>query len=83
MVLLYKPSSSLMMHRTDSIDLAVVLKGQTEVAYPGEGGDVQTITLKEGDFIVQNGAFHEWRNRSKNHCVILMFIIAAKRKSQS
>lgn len=69
------------MHRTDSIDLAVVLKGETDIAYPGEDGQVHTITVREGDFIVQNGAFHEWRNRSNDYCVILLFIVAAERKA--
>src|ERR1700760_396348 len=46
------------MHRTDTIDLAVVLKGEVDIAYPGEDGQIQTVTANEGDFFVQNGAFH-------------------------
>ncbi|HEX4114128.1 MAG TPA: cupin domain-containing protein [Stellaceae bacterium] len=68
------------MHRTDSIDLTVVLKGETDVAYLGEDGQLREITIREGDFIVQKGAFHDWRNRSKEHCVILVVILAAERK---
>jgi hypothetical protein len=69
------------MHRTDSIDLAIVLKGESDIAYPGEDGQLREIHIREGDFIVQNGAFHEWRNRSKEYCVILVFIVAAERKA--
>ena len=69
------------MHRTDSIDLGVVLKGETDIDYPGEDGQVHTITIREGDFIAQNGAYHEWRNRSNDYCVILIFIVAAERKA--
>jgi hypothetical protein len=68
------------MHRTDSIDLGVVLKGETDIDYPGEDGQVHTVTVREGDFIAQNGAYHEWRNRSNDYCVILIFIVAAERK---
>ncbi len=67
------------MHRTDTIDLAVVLKGEVEIAYPGEDGQVHTTTAKEGDFFVQNGAFHEFHNRSDDPCVILMVVFGAER----
>ena len=69
------------MHRTDTIDLAVVLKGEVDIAYPGEDGQVHTTTAKEGDFFVQNGAFHEFHNRSNDPCVILMFVFGAERKA--
>jgi hypothetical protein len=69
------------MHRTDTIDLAVVLKGEVDIAYPGEDGQVHATTAKEGDFFVQNGAFHEFRNRSSDPCVILMFVFGAERKA--
>jgi hypothetical protein len=69
------------MHRTDTIDLAVVLKGEVDIAYPGEDGHVHTTTAKEGDFFVQNGAWHEFHNRSDDPCVILMFVFGAERKA--
>jgi oxalate decarboxylase/phosphoglucose isomerase-like protein (cupin superfamily) len=69
------------MHRTDTVDLAVVLKGEVDIAYPGENGQVHTTTAKEGDFFVQNGAFHEFHNRSDDPCVILMFVFGAERKA--
>jgi oxalate decarboxylase/phosphoglucose isomerase-like protein (cupin superfamily) len=69
------------MHRTDTIDLAVVLKGEVDIAYPGEDGQIQTVTANEGDFFVQNGAFHEFHNRSDEPCVILMFVFGSERKA--
>ena len=42
------------MHRTDSIDLVVVISGEGEMAYPDEEGQMKEIHLKLGDFIVQN-----------------------------
>ena len=69
------------MHRTDSIDLALVISGECDMAYPGEDGQLEEIHLKPGDFIVQNGAFHEWRNRSGAHCVIYIVLFGAERKA--
>lgn len=68
-------------HRTDTIDLAVVLKGEVDIAYPGEDGQMHATTAKEGDFFVQNGTFHEFHNRSDDPCVILMFVCGAERKA--
>jgi hypothetical protein len=48
------------MHRTDSIDLVVVISGEGDMSYPDEDGKLKEIHLKVGDFVVQNGNFHEW-----------------------
>jgi len=71
------------MHRTDTIDLAVILKGEIDLAYPAEDGQVQVITATEGDVIVQNGAFHEWRNHSSDYCVVLFVVFGTDRASSS
>ncbi len=68
------------MHRTDSIDLVVVLSGEGAMAYPDEEGQLKEVQLKPGDFIVQNGNFHEWRNRSKAQFVVLIVVLGAERK---
>ena len=69
------------MHRTDSIDLVVVIGGEGELAYPDEDGQLKEIHLKVGDVIVQNGNFHEWRNRSGAHFVVLIVTLGAERKA--
>ncbi len=69
------------MHRTDSIDLALVNSGEGELAYPDEDGQLKEIHLKPGDFIVQNGAFHAWRNRSAAHFVVFIVTLGAERKA--
>jgi len=69
------------MHRTDSIDLVVVISGEGELVYPDEDGQLKEIHLKVGDFIVQNGNFHEWRNRSGAHFVVLIVALGAERKA--
>ena len=69
------------MHRTDSIDLVVVISGEGEMAYPDEDGKLKEIHLEVGDVIVQNGAFHEWRNRSGAHFVVVIVTLGAARKA--
>ena len=69
------------MHRTDSIDLVVVISGEGEMVYPDENGQLKEIHLKPGDFIVQNGNFHEWRNRSGADFVVFLIVLGAERKA--
>jgi mannose-6-phosphate isomerase-like protein (cupin superfamily) len=45
-------------HRTDTIDLDVIVEGEIELALP-DGGPVR---LSAGDCIVQRGTWHKWRN---------------------
>jgi Cupin domain len=69
------------MHRTDSIDLVIVISGEGEMSYPDEDGELKEIHLKVGDFVVQNGNFHEWRNRSGAPFVVLIVTLGAERKA--
>lgn len=69
------------MHRTDSIDLAIVLDGEVNSGYPGEDGQVHELTMKTGDLIVTNGTFHSWHNRSDKDCTILFVVLGAERKA--
>lgn len=67
------------MHRTDSIDLVIVISGEGDMGYPDEDGQLKEVHLKPGDFIVQNGNFHEWRNRSAEHFVVVIVTLGAER----
>ena len=67
------------MHRTDTIDLIMVLEGETNVAYPGEDGNEHEITITAGDFLTHNGTFHRWHNRSTETCTLLIVVLAAER----
>ena len=69
------------MHRTDTVDLLMVLEGEMNVAYPSEEGGEFEITIKAGDFITHNGTFHRWHNRSNENCVLLALPFAAERKA--
>jgi hypothetical protein len=44
------------MHRTDSIEIGVVVSGEVTV----EAGDGEKVVLRSGDVYVQNGALHNW-----------------------
>jgi uncharacterized protein YjlB len=68
-------------HRTDTIDLISVIRGEINVGYPGEDGQVHEITIKAGDVVVHNGTFHNWHNRSTKDCLMLLVVIGAERKT--
>jgi hypothetical protein len=69
------------MHRTNSIDLVVVIEGEMSIAYPVGGGELQEITITAGDFIVHNGTFHTWHNRTTKDCVMLFVVIGTDRQT--
>ena len=69
------------MHRTDSIDLAIMLGGEVNAGYPGEDGMVHEVTMKTGDLMITNGTFHSWHNRSGKDCTMLFVVFAAERKT--
>jgi mannose-6-phosphate isomerase-like protein (cupin superfamily) len=58
------------MHRTQSVDYALVLDGEiTLVLDEGE------VLMKAGDFLVERGTNHAWANRSGKPCRILFVLI--------
>lgn len=63
------------MHRTLSLDYAVVLSG--EIVCRLDGGEEKTV--KAGEFLVQRGVNHEWHNRLDIPCRV-MFVMTAAQK---
>jgi len=59
-----------MMHRTETVDYAVVLEG--EITLILDEGDVQ---LKQGDVVIQRGTSHAWSNRSGKNVKMLYVLI--------
>lgn len=53
------PGAEVPIHRTESIDYAVVLDGEMTLIM--DGGE--EVTLRRGDVIVQRGTAHAWANR--------------------
>ena len=69
----FAPGVAPRVHRTDSIDYAVVISGEIDMEL-----DDSVVHLKAGDVLVQRGTIHNWVNRSSAPCVIAFVLIDAK-----
>jgi mannose-6-phosphate isomerase-like protein (cupin superfamily) len=67
------------MHTTDSVDYGVVISGEITL----ELDDGATVSLKQGDCVVQNGTRHAWRNGSPTPCVMAFVLVGATREGRS
>jgi quercetin dioxygenase-like cupin family protein len=70
----YEPGVTPRMHRSDSIDYAVVLEG----AITMQLDDGVEVTLNAGDTLVQRGTIHNWTNKGSVACVVAFVLIDAK-----
>jgi mannose-6-phosphate isomerase-like protein (cupin superfamily) len=59
-----------LMHRTETIDYAIVLSGQITMVM-----DDQDVHLEAGDVLIQCGTNHAWSNRSKEPCMVAFILI--------
>jgi quercetin dioxygenase-like cupin family protein len=62
------------MHRTRSVDYAIVLSGEIWAVM-----DVGETLLRAGDCLVQRGTNHAWSNRSDDTCLVAFILVDAKR----
>jgi hypothetical protein len=60
------------MHRTDTVDYAVVLQGSITMLL-----DDEDVELSVGDVVIQNGTNHAWSNRATTPCLIAFVLIDA------
>jgi mannose-6-phosphate isomerase-like protein (cupin superfamily) len=60
------------MHRTDTVDYAVVLQGSITMLL-----DDEDVELSVGDVVIQNGTNHAWANRGTTPCLIAFVLIDA------
>lgn len=67
------PPRSPFMHRTKSIDYAIVMSGEIVMLL-----DDSEVHLKTGDVLIQQGTNHAWENRSGENCRIAFVLIDAK-----
>jgi len=58
------------MHRTDTVDYAIVLSGEIYMLM-----DEEDVLLKTGDTVVQRGTNHAWANRGTEPCVMAFILI--------
>jgi naringenin degradation protein FdeH len=61
------------MHRTKSIDYAIVLKGEIDMLL-----DEGEVHVRAGDVLIQRGTNHAWVNRGNEPCRIVFVLIDAK-----
>jgi hypothetical protein len=61
------------MHRTRSLDFAIVLSGEIWAIM-----DVGEKKMVAGDMLVQRGTNHAWANRSEKPCHVAFILIDAK-----
>jgi quercetin dioxygenase-like cupin family protein len=73
-VLELAPGNEHRVHRTDSIDYAVVMSGEIDMEL--ETGDF--VHLRTGDTLVQRGTIHNWVNNGNEPCRIAFILIDAK-----
>ena len=60
------------MHRTDTVDYAVVLQGSITMLL-----DDEDVELSAGDVVIQDGANHAWANRGHAPCLMAFVLIDA------
>jgi uncharacterized cupin superfamily protein len=58
------------MHRTPSVDYAIVLSGEIDMLL-----DDSEVHMKAGDIMVQQGTNHAWVNRSNDFCRLAFVLI--------
>ena len=63
------------MHRTDSLDYAVILTGEIYMMM-----DEDEVLLKAGDTVVQQGTNHAWSNRGTEPCQIAFILCDAVKR---
>jgi mannose-6-phosphate isomerase-like protein (cupin superfamily) len=66
------PSRHAYMHRTKSVDYAIVLSGEIDMLL-----DDSEVHLKAGDVLIQQATNHAWVNRSQAFCRIAFMLIDA------
>ena len=67
------PATHPMMHRTRTLDYAVILSGEIDMML-----DDTTVHLKAGDVVVQQATNHAWINRGTQPCRILFVLMDSK-----
>ena len=61
------------MHRTESLDYAIVLSGAVDM----ELDDGEIVHLTAGDVVVQRGTVHNWINNGTEPCMMAYVLISA------
>ena len=68
-----RPPSHPMMHRTRSLDYAIIMSGEIDMLL-----DDSVVHLKAGDVVVQQATNHAWVNRGKEPCRVAFILIDSR-----
>jgi quercetin dioxygenase-like cupin family protein len=71
-VIEFAPGSESELHRTETLDYAIVLDGEIEMPL-----DEEVVQLRAGDIVVQRGTNHAWRNRGNVPARVAFVLIDA------
>jgi quercetin dioxygenase-like cupin family protein len=71
----YPPGTPGRMHRTDSVDYVICLKGRMRMEM-----DDSAVVLRPGDVLVQQGTNHAWVNEGDETCRLAFVLMDAKPK---
>lgn len=69
----FGPGNAARVHRTDSIDYAVVMSGEIDMQL--DAGE--SVHLQAGDVVVQRGTIHNWVNTGTHPCAVAFVLIDA------
>ncbi len=70
----FEPGVAARVHRTESIDYAIVLSGEMDMELEND----EVVHIRQGDVIVQRGTVHNWVNSGTEPCVMAFILIHAK-----
>ena len=69
---MYHPGVAPRNHRTESVDYAIVMRGEIVMEIDGA-----SVHLRAGDVLVQRGTIHNWTNPGTEPCIIAFVLVAA------
>lgn len=70
----FAPRSPKFMHRTETLDYAILLSGECDL----ELDDGVMVHMTAGDVVVQRGTMHAWVNNGTQPCVFAFVLIDAE-----
>ena len=73
-ILQLAPGKPAFMHRTDTIDYAIVMKGECVMKLD----DDEEVLMKAGDVMVQRGTWHGWQAQGNEPCQLAFILISAE-----
>src|SRR5579862_6763475 len=69
----FAPGAPIFMHRTETVDYAILLSGECDLEL--DGGEI--VHLKPGAIVVQRGTMHAWVNNGSAPAVFAFILIDA------